>query len=343
MASIQAYLHELETRLAPSLDAQALQARLTEAETHLRDRAQEFEEVGLPPLEAEARAVAAFGAPEEFVEDLLGQNAPTVSTRREPVRSDLALQLAVSILALGLVATFIANWTYLAHTGIAMALVVGLGAAFGSPIRLRRLVVLSVVGAVALYGVLTMNYVAFGPNPMHRDELAARKALAAQNASPVMSGAPYFQATSRLRVFEQYQRMAEAGTLPHGTSGGSVLAPSTDPYRTQLETYFGASGQREARAMWAQNGPIVLDALRHEALQERVVRSPHVLSVSPEPVSRKFIVFGVFVTIAGVVLLAVLVAAQILGLLLGVALRRLLNIVKGTGTPRPTEGSWTGR
>lgn len=175
-ASIQGYLHTLEARLAPSLDAQALQERLTEAENHLRDRAQEFEEVGLPPTEAEARAVAAFGAPEEYAEDVPMRTAPPAAVSRPAPRPtrDLALQLAWSAVGLGVVAMLIQD--HAAETaGGAVVAIFGLGALFGRrPTSIRRMGLLAVASATAAFLVMVGFYEPMPSNGFRTDRIGVR-------------------------------------------------------------------------------------------------------------------------------------------------------------------------
>lgn len=169
MADIQTYLRQLETRLAPTLDVQSLQERLTEAEVHLRDRAQEFEEIGLPPLEAEARAVAAFGEPEEFApkelapEELFQEARPQPSSKAKPERRreiaprDLGLQLAWSVVGLGLVGMLTSGYSAWIAGSLAAAFI-GLGALFGRTTSLVRIGLLAAMATIAAYPILLGFY-----------------------------------------------------------------------------------------------------------------------------------------------------------------------------------------
>ncbi len=173
MANIQVYLSQLEARLAPSLDAQSLRERLTEAEVHLRDRAQEFEEIGLPPLEAEARAVAAFGDPEEFAE-----NAPIKAERSEDTPKtrltaksgrDLGLQLACSAVGLGLVSMLTSDCSAWIAGGFAVAFL-ALGALFGRPTPILRMGLLAGLASLVACPVLFGFYEPMPSNAIDREQ-----------------------------------------------------------------------------------------------------------------------------------------------------------------------------
>jgi len=158
VANIRAFLVELEARLAPSLDEGLLQERLTEAEVHLRDRAQEFEEIGLPPLEAEARAGAAFGAAEEYAEDLPPARGASSGLKAETRAAPIVFTLAL-ILSLGLCATYVLGMQGIALAGVISVLALGFFAVLGRPLYLRSLLSLGAVTAGFLLVVLCLELV----------------------------------------------------------------------------------------------------------------------------------------------------------------------------------------
>lgn len=257
MANIATYLRELEARLAPALDAQVLQERLTEAENHLRDRAQEFEEVGLPPHEAETHAVAAFGEVEEYVEDVPSTALKREFVRKEEPSRDIALQLAWSLLALGLLATLAMNVLPFFWATFAAAAVVGLAALGGRAIPLARLAHLSLAATLGLAVVLVSAYVPGRglASPMHRDEMAARVGLGQGPAA------------KKYASFTTEQRMAHEGRLGQN-SEGRFLAPLDAQggwtYHTTMQ---------ESQRAWSQYGPVAAVNLRNEAEVE--VGSPY--------------------------------------------------------------------
>ena len=157
MADIRAYLDELETRLARTLDAGALQERLTEAENHLRDRAQEFEEIGLPPVEAEARAVAAFGEPEEYTEGAPTRTLPPAPRETPQPSRDLALQLAWSVAGVGIVAMVLQSDAAGRAGGVIVA-IFGFSALFGRVTDVRRIGLLAATASLAAFLVMTGFY-----------------------------------------------------------------------------------------------------------------------------------------------------------------------------------------
>ncbi len=333
MASIRAYLIELEARLAPSLDAGGLQERLTEAENHLRDRAQEFEEIGLPPLEAEARAVAAFGGPEEYTADVPPRpvDTPLVVKRRIDLPGrDVALQLAWSAVGLGLVSMLTVMPGGAVAAGAA-AFFVFLGALFGRATSLWRLSLLSAVAALALFPVLMVAYVPVPPNSDRGEGAGIRPRNGWSWQDHNHQGA-----LDELRTFERYQGLVAKGQTPQ-TRDGKPLGPSRG-WRNSGPGYYGYGlgsveeydSAAKAKAMWLQDGDLVRQRLAAYVADT----TPSVLVLTPAEIAARFAAIS---AVAGVLLMALLAGAQALGM----ALRALFAwLANRRPKIRTTVGGW---
>ena len=91
---LERYLDDLRRDLAPRLPEEDLQARLAEAESHLREGVEARVELGLSPEDAEREAVAAFGKTER-----IARSTP-------PARSSPTLRLALLSSGYGLGVAF---------------------------------------------------------------------------------------------------------------------------------------------------------------------------------------------------------------------------------------------
>ena len=320
MASIPAYLAELEARLAPSLDAGALQERLTEAENHLRDRAQEFEEIGLPAKEAEARAVAAFGEPEEYAEGVPTRTLPPAPRETRKPSRDLALQLAWSAAGLGLVAMVLQNHAA-ESAGAAIVAIFGFGALFGRPTALHRMALLAAASAVLAFPVMMGFYEPVPSNGYHTERIAVRPRGALSEVDWSYAQARWSQERF-LAAYEEYLHTGTARrTHRYGKEGYTAPAAEIQqeywgwqdqnvyPYAVGAEMMETYATREEAAKMWKRNGSAL--AIR---LQEVVAKAKPVdPGLSDAALIARFVLLALM---GGVAFLASMVGVQALALML---------------------------
>ena len=319
MADIQGYLADLETRLAPSLDAQALQERLTEAENHLRDRAQELEEIGLPSGEAEARAVAAFGEPEEYTEDLPTRSLPP--TRRETTKPsrDLAQQLAWAVAGIGIVAMALQNHAAETAGGVIVA-IFGFGALFGRASDLRKMGLLAATASLAAFLVMTGFYEPKPSNGYQAERVGVRLRGTSSDADSAYQQAVQNQERFG-RAYEDYLHegpakdeqsrrggyIGPAATIPEdywGWRGDSVY-----PYALSVDTMQTYGTRDEAVRAWKRNGSALADRLREVVAKSKPVDP----GLSDAALTLRFVLVAL---LGGILLFASTVGVQALALML---------------------------
>lgn len=348
MANIQQYLSELEYRLAQSVDSQLLQERLTEAENHLRDRAQEFEEIGLPRFEAEARAVADFGAADEFTQNLPPRFVPPAPPRpvEEPTpvtpvevstRRDIALQLAWSAVALGLVAAMFSSSGALAG-GCCAAIFIGLGGLFGRPASLRHLGALSVVAGFVLFFVLSAAY-----EPVQRGWDGIEKiGIKHKNEESSVDRAHQY-ALSELTKLEKMAAQVKLGDYPRSPWGSGYIVPFVPDaagwrYRYNYGYSYGVSSMEtnsleQAKLAWKSGE----DAARQYL--EKAVGDTAVPNV-PLPPSETRSRFTMLAVMGGVVLMAMMAGFQALFMAMRTFFRWFGRLVRRASQPRSAPQGW---
>ena len=338
MADIRTYLDELEARLAPTHDAGALQERLTEAENHLRDRALEFEEIGLPSGEAEARAVAAFGRPEEYTDGLPMRTLPPVPRETPKPSRDLALQLAWSVAGIGIVAMALQSYAAETAGGVIVA-IFGFGALFGRASDLRKVGLLAAVASFAGFLVMTGFYDPKPSNGYRTERIGVRL-----RGTPSDAEYAYRQAVQNQerfgRAFEEYLHrgsvkdsisrrggyVGPAATIPEdywGWQGDNVY-----PYALSVDILQTYGTRDEAVRAWERNGSALADRLREVVAKSKPIDP----GLSDAELTVRFALVAL---LGGILLFASSVGVQALALML----RALFG---GIGRLLPPSGDTTG-
>ncbi len=228
--TVRQYLAEVEEKLVHTMDDFTLQAVLAETESHLKESVEEIQSMGFTRMEAESRAVATFGQPEQFGVAIKEANPDHV-----------AVPPSAMIWTATIATTAIVLWPLLVHqfpyyhpdeTLVAMrrafqpALLVGLAALLGSRVRARSLFLVALVGGILLVPVLAWRCVGSGNyGGIVVRSLALREDVANQPASSTEYASRYRRA--RDEIYKN-QAIVNAGKLPTAKSrSGDIhyLAP----------------------------------------------------------------------------------------------------------------------
>jgi len=327
--TIQQFLDDLETRLAPTMNVDALREILTETEVHLRERATEFREVGLDRYAAEREAIAAFGDADDFVEDVAKE--PVVVASPPAPRSstttprDPAFQLIVAVLSLGILvfaimtvhSAFPIFWTCLA----AVMAYIGILAWTGRSLGVGRIVTLAFIGAVMFTLVGLGRFVPGGEPTMPLTEGEARVEVDALKNGVI----PQTQKLQR-QLQDMDEKVAKGLWPPvfrdassyRNYYGFNPYYYMSYPYLQSFDPHLYLGDRGQAWAAYRDDAASVLDA-RYKDASQRVEQLQLAIDSSP---ARRIAWLVPFVTLRTLVLLAIAIGLQSAGSMAGAALRR---------------------